>query len=237
MKKYDMHSHILHNIDDGPRDIDVSLLLLNQLWLDGVTHLMVTPHFYTNDSRMNPNIVAGFLEHRNRQYNKLISEYKGTIKIKLGCELHLTPGVFSANDISDFCYQDTNYLLTEMPYGCQFKEDDLAMIKRTIQQYNVVPVLAHIERYPSLFNNKKLITKVIDMGCMVQLNTQCLTKILMRKKAFNLINNGYVHLLGSDMHSTMRGCDYGKGMEMLSYYCDNEAVEKIMNNAEKIFGE
>ncbi len=237
MKKYDMHSHILHNIDDGSQDIDVSLVLLDRQWLQGVTHLMLTPHFYTNDTLMNLQIVAEYLGYRQHQFNEIINAYKGKIKVKLGCELHLTPHIFNAEDISAFCYQDTNYLLTEMPYGCDFKNPDIEMLKETIHRYNIIPVLAHIERYPALFNNKKLIASLIDMGCMIQINTECLTKFTTRKKAFNLINNGYVHILGSDIHSSIRGCDYGKGMEMLSYYCDKEAVQKIMDNAEKIFGE
>lgn len=50
MNKYDIHTHILPSIDDGSQDIDISIILLNELEGQGVTHLALTPHFYTQYS-------------------------------------------------------------------------------------------------------------------------------------------------------------------------------------------
>lgn len=237
MKNYDMHSHILHNIDDGSQDIDVSLVLLEQQWLQGVTHLALTPHFYTNHTKMDWQIVQDFLQIRKYRFNQLVNLYDGDIKLKLGCELHITPHIFNANDISDFCYQDTNYLLAEMPYDCIFSEEDIKMLQGIMHRYNVIPVLAHIERYPKALNNVEILTRLIDMGCLIQINMESLIRFSTRMKVTKLINNGYVHLLGSDMHSTVRGCDYAKGMERILRNCNKEIIQNITNTAEKIFGE
>ena len=49
MQFYDMHSHILPNIDDGAKTLEDSLKLLSCLEKQGVTNVCLTPHFYTNE--------------------------------------------------------------------------------------------------------------------------------------------------------------------------------------------
>ena len=49
MQLFDMHSHILPNIDDGAKTLEDSLKLLSCLEKQGVTNVCLTPHFYTNE--------------------------------------------------------------------------------------------------------------------------------------------------------------------------------------------
>ena len=46
----DLHSHILYGIDDGSKDLDVSLDILRDAYKNGVTDILVTPH-YIEDSK------------------------------------------------------------------------------------------------------------------------------------------------------------------------------------------
>ena len=42
----DIHSHILHNIDDGAKNIDSSISLLKESSHQGISDIILTPHFY-----------------------------------------------------------------------------------------------------------------------------------------------------------------------------------------------
>ena len=42
----DIHSHILPGIDDGAKDLNESLALLNIAQNDGITHMVATPHIH-----------------------------------------------------------------------------------------------------------------------------------------------------------------------------------------------
>ena len=42
----DFHSHILPCVDDGSKDVAMSLQMLRQQWQQGVGHVVLTPHFY-----------------------------------------------------------------------------------------------------------------------------------------------------------------------------------------------
>ncbi|WP_462257292.1 CpsB/CapC family capsule biosynthesis tyrosine phosphatase, partial [Ekhidna sp.] len=50
----DLHSHILHGIDDGAKDIEMSVEMARLAVADGTTHIACTPHImpgiYDNDT-------------------------------------------------------------------------------------------------------------------------------------------------------------------------------------------
>lgn len=237
MNKYDIHTHILPAIDDGAYDVDISLVLLEELERQGVTHIALTPHFYTHRSDMSQSSINNFINARQSAFNEIRAVYNGKIKLILGCELHLTENILKTGDISAFCYDGTNYLLTEMPYYSTFPQDEIELLNTLIKTYKVTPVLAHIERYPVLLKNISLLENLIDMGCMTQVNTESFARIFTGKKLAKLINNGYIHALGTDTHSTMRGCDYAQGYDFIEYYCKPDKIKFITENSRKIFGE
>ena len=41
----DLHTHILPAMDDGAKNVEESLALLRMEWEQGVTTVMLTPHF------------------------------------------------------------------------------------------------------------------------------------------------------------------------------------------------
>ncbi|MEE0859100.1 MAG: CpsB/CapC family capsule biosynthesis tyrosine phosphatase [Acutalibacteraceae bacterium] len=237
MNKYDIHTHILPAIDDGAYDVDISLVLLEELERQGVTHLALTPHFYTQRSDMSQSSINKFVSARKSAFDELKAVYNGKIKLILGCELHLTENILKADDISPFCYSGTNYLLTEMPYYSKFPQNEIELLNVLIKHYKVIPVLAHIERYPVLLSNTSLLERLIDMGCITQVNTESFANFFRSKRLVKLINNGYIYALGSDTHSTTHGCDYAKGYNYIEFYCKPDKLEFITENSRKIFGE
>ncbi|MEE1057021.1 MAG: CpsB/CapC family capsule biosynthesis tyrosine phosphatase [Acutalibacteraceae bacterium] len=243
MNKYDIHTHILPGIDDGSPDVDISLILIEELEKQGVSHIALTPHFYTQFFDMstgfskNGTTVKEYLDTRDMCLNSLKAEYTGKIKFILGCELHMSENILKAKDLTPFCYQNTNYLLAEMPYNSTFPNDQIEWLRILIKHFDVVPVLAHIERYPVLIKNKALLEQLIDMGCMVQINTQSLYTMFLGKKIVKMINSGYIHFLGSDTHSTMRGCDFAQGYAIIKKHCTEDKIKLFSLNSKKIFGE
>ncbi|MCI6007585.1 MAG: hypothetical protein MRZ25_04970 [Ruminococcus sp.] len=236
MNKYDIHTHILPAIDDGSQDIDISVVLLEELESQGVTHLALTPHFYTQYSPVTNHAVKEFVAKRQNAYNLVKSEYSGSIRLILGCELHLTQNLMCLEDITPFCYENGRYMLTEMPYNCTFKSDDIKLLESVINKYGVTPILAHIERYPVLLKDQQLLEKLISMGCMAQVNTESLCKMFVGQKLIKYLNSGLVQFIGTDTHSTVRGCDFAKGYKVISKKCTPNVIENLSNYGKKLFG-
>ncbi len=234
MEIFDIHSHILPSIDDGASDIDISLLLLEELENQGVTHLAFTPHFYTQYDEVESRL-AEFLEERENAYRAVKKYYDGSLTFTLGAEVHLSENILLINNLKDLCYRSTNYMLIEMPYNSTFPDDQVKILSELITKHKITPVLAHIERYPVLLKNKKLLADLKEMGCIMQINTESLRKLFAKNKIIKLINEGIVTVLGSDTHSTMRGCDYGIGFSVIEKNCKKKIIENICNTSQALF--
>lgn len=57
----DFHSHILPGVDDGSKNVEMSLEMLRASAAQGVTDICLTPHFYAER-----NTPEKFLEKRRR---------------------------------------------------------------------------------------------------------------------------------------------------------------------------
>ncbi|MEE1124369.1 MAG: CpsB/CapC family capsule biosynthesis tyrosine phosphatase [Acutalibacteraceae bacterium] len=234
MKKFDIHTHILPSIDDGASDIDISILLLEALEEQGVTHIAFTPHFYTQYEDIE-NRLAEFLEAREKAYKLVKENYTGSLTFTVGAEVHLSENILLIENLKDLCYRSTNYLLIEMPYNSSFSDEEIKILKEIISKHKIIPVLAHIERYPVVFKNKELLSQLKEMGCIMQINTESLRGVFSKNKIIKLINEGYVALLGSDTHSTIRGCDYGMGFSVIEKKCKDEVIENICYVSQSLF--
>ena len=52
MSIIDFHSHILPGIDDGARNLDTSMAMLEQIREQKVDYMVATPHFYASKDRI-----------------------------------------------------------------------------------------------------------------------------------------------------------------------------------------
>ena len=193
----DLHCHILPNIDDGAKDIDVSLKLLKMQNLQGVEQIVFTPHFRCGDIS-----VEAFLEKRDDSFNlikKGLKEINSSVKTKLGAEVYFTPDLLGT-DLKKLCIEGTNYILVELPniYNEKLVKD----ILYEIQLQNIVPIIAHIERYSYTIQDISLIYDFVNSGCLVQINaSSVLKKDLRSKLILKLFRWNLAHIVSSDTHS------------------------------------
>lgn len=186
----DLHTHILPNIDDGARCIAEAIEMTESLYNQNVNKAVCTPHF-------NPTQISlqEFIKKRTTAMN-LMKDSK--IKLIPGSETMLHTYLFHYSDLRELCIGNTRYLLIELPYSGKLDRKVYEMIERLIWFYNVIPIIAHIERYSVTDKNIK---KFQDMGCVIQLNTTSIINKKSRKQAVRYIRNGYIDVLGSDCHN------------------------------------
>ena len=76
----DIHSHILNNIDDGSKDIEMSISMLKKAELSGTTDIIATPHFMRGRFEVEYNEVLNRVENLkkiSRDNNIDINIYAG----------------------------------------------------------------------------------------------------------------------------------------------------------------
>lgn len=197
--KIDFHSHILPGIDDGSRNVEESVKLLDMMAEDNVDVVVATPHFYAYQ-----NTIDKFISRRNGAYEKLKPHLKPEHpKILLGAEVLYDHSLVKNEELPRLCLQGTEYLLWEMPY--QQLTDEIIFDTETLASSTELSLMiAHIERYLN-FTSYEELSRLMRLDVIGQINAKDLTTFKMRRRCKKLIDDGYVYVLGTDYHRVDSG--------------------------------
>lgn len=196
--KIDFHSHILPGIDDGSRSVAESIQMLQMEAQQGITHIVATPHFYPeNDSP------ERFLRRRERAMAALKEAMESTTglpDISLGAEVYYFRGISQAEALTDLTIENGRYILLEVPMrtwsDSMFKE-----IERLYTDRDIIPIIAHIDRYISIWNAKSVMNRFGDLPVLIQANASFFNHVSTRRMALRMLSRHQIHLLGSDCHN------------------------------------
>ena len=227
------HCHILPAIDDGAQDVETSLRMIQKLQLQGAKAIVVTPHYYSDSIALND-----FLARRNAAVEKLRAALPdGSPEIIPAAEVYISKYLFNNDDLSELCIGNSNYILIEHPFSSTFSSASYDRLVNLYCDYGVKPVLAHIERYGALMEDKGLLDEYIDMGCLTQVNISSFADSprSVRKKLFKYLESGRIHLIGSDSHNlTSRPPEYSDGIKAIMDKYGKEVVETLIDNANSL---
>ena len=206
----DIHTHILPEIDDGSRSLDMSIEMLQEERKQGVSVVVLTPHFYA--SQNSPEV---FLERRNRAYQQVLNVWTPELpELHLGAEVHYFDGICQMNGLNRLCMDGGETLLLEMPFhpwSRQMVQDVMELNSRS----NIQVILAHIERYFS-FAPADVWEPLRKCGVLMQSNADFFLDWKTRRKALKMYKNGEIHFLASDCHNmTARAPNLGEAMKYI----------------------
>lgn len=231
-KKTDIHCHILPGIDDGARNVEVSVDLIRQQRNDGVENIVFTPHFCSDRIT-----VEEFTEHRTAALDKLcaVPEFKDMdINVKLGAEVYYTVDI-PLLDLEKLCFEKTNYILIELP--TQARPHGMKRTFANVVNSGFTPIIAHVERYSYMLSDPSLLYDMIELGCLAQINAEAVLKKTKLTPMINyFIRHGLVHTMCTDCHSPhRRPANLRDGLKELERMLGENYSELFMSNAEKIF--
>lgn len=191
----DFHTHILPGVDDGSRDVQMSLEMLRSESSMGVNDVVLTPHFYATE-----NSPAMFLEKRQRAWERLAPNLTPDLpKLHLGAEVQYFEGITSVEDVRNLRIEGTDILLVEMPF-CKWPDRVIADIMELNEWENTRVLLAHIERYMAM-QPKDVWPRLRERGILMQSNVSFFDSWKTRHKAMKMLSRGEIQFLGTDCHS------------------------------------
>lgn len=164
----------------------------------GIDTIVATPHFYAESMR-----IRRFLDERQSIVSKVEEQARQEgIHVVCGAEVAFFSGMAKAEGLERLRIEDTNLLLLELPFRSwsahELKEID-ALLRRGFH-----PIIAHLERFYPFQTDRKVLSALLDMPVVVQLNAECLLHWKTRRRALRLFQNGQAQLLGSDCHNVSR---------------------------------
>ena len=226
----DFHSHILPAIDDGSKNTEESLDMLNSLKQQGVKRVLATPHFYAND-----NSVDSFLARRQKSFDKLKLVLDGNYpEIVLGAEVRYYEGLSKLEKLEELCAQGTRLLLVEMPSG-RWSQYALNEILNLSSQRRFTLVLAHIERYMN-YQAADVFETLLANDVLMQVNADFVTGLFTKQKAIKLFKNERIHFIGSDCHNmTTRPPEIKKAYELISKKIGKDFVADLIAYENNMF--
>lgn len=230
----DIHCHILPNIDDGAKDVEISVNMAQIALAEGINRIIATPHFDPDANNM-----EDFIAKRAEAISHLTDELKARgieIDIFPGAEVYLTPSLLNLDGLENLCLGNSRYMLIEISIMAIPRWLD--EILYSIQLRGITPILAHPERYINMVKSPKLLDELVEKGLLLQVNASSICDISDRKtKKFihYLMKNDMVHFLATDAHST--GSRPPKIQESIRKLIDtygSDTVEYMLENARKI---
>jgi protein-tyrosine phosphatase len=191
----DIHSHILPEVDDGPKTWEVAVEMCRMAAADGITHMVATPHSndrYPFDYRQ--------LTDRLVRLQELVGDAP---QLTLGCDFHLSYDNLQSvlANPERYTIAGSRYLLVELSdfsipaqiVDCFLKLGDLG----------VTAVITHPERNAILRQSPQRVIEWVDCGCAVQVTANALTGFWgqrVARVATWLLEHEAVHVLASDAH-------------------------------------
>lgn len=215
----DMHSHMLPGVDDGSGNVDTTIACMRVMNSVGFKRMYLTPHFiktrYPNEEN---DIVNRFHQlKREVDYHDLgvdLAGIAGEYRIDSFFEQKIEEG--------SFLKIAGEYVLVELSLNQQMMSSDRLI--ESLQTNDNVVVLAHPERYLYMDPQCRDIESLRNNGVLIQVNILSLDGFYgpeSEKRAYRMIENGWVDFLGTDLH----GMRYAEALIKAS---NNKKIEKII---------
>lgn len=223
----DLHTHILPNMDDGAKSLDDSLQILQMEQAQGITKIVLTPHFYCDDES-----IDAFIRRRQTTFSALETYCEANhmeVSLRLGAEVHFSPKLTSL-DLRALAIENTNYILLELPFS--HYPAYLHEVIYQIEMQGLFPILAHVERCEYFRKEPKLLEELINRGILAQVNAESLLNRYDFGFARKCLIHGLAQMIASDTHSLdKRPPQFDKVSKLL----DDELLFEINENSLKIW--
>jgi tyrosine-protein phosphatase YwqE len=191
--RVELHNHVLPGLDDGAKSMEEAIQMLF-FWVEmGYQKVIATPHhssyFPTQDAEIEDKLLR--LRYQSQ-------EQELPIQITAAAEYLLEEPLISQERPLRF-FGSQRYLLIEFGFGFLPIGWDQACF--TLQQRGYMIVIAHPERYA--YANREVLRRWYETGFFLQVNLLSLSGYygrIEKEKAEYLLEKGWVHFLGSDLH-------------------------------------
>ena len=171
MRKFiDIHNHILPGVDDGARDIEMTIQMLRTAKQQEIEQIIATPHYNPQRSRVSQTEIQQAYD----EVCMLIQEKVPGIQLHLGNEVFYSYSVAEGLEKGEILtLAGSDYVLVEFRPDTDFRTIQQAL--SGIQMAGYMPIIAHMERYAAILKDFSLAEELHEMGVYIQVNASSVT--------------------------------------------------------------
>ncbi len=226
----DLHTHILHAIDDGPHDLATALDVARAAVADGVTLMVATPHGRSLVNQLSRYSVER-LNTRLAELREALQAANLPLEILSGTECYGEQGLVQRLRTGEVLpYGSSRAVLVEFP--SQINQHALEQIVFELQLVGYRVVLAHPERIRYVHQEPNALIPLIDRGVLLQLTADALLGNQgerIGRLAETLLTHRLVQLIASDCHGPHlnRMPNLGVARECVAQLLDPAAADRL----------
>ncbi|MBR5285007.1 MAG: hypothetical protein IKU27_08190 [Clostridia bacterium] len=200
----DLHTHILPGMDDGAKNVEMSLELLRMQKAQGINTVALTSHFYPGKESSHR-----FLRRRAEAMTTLQNAIaalpaderkKQPGRLCLGAEVAWGPNLAYDERLEEMCLGNSRYMLLELP----FEPWNMRMIDEIYHlsaRTGITPIIAHLDRYRKI-QKRDLFDEIFALGVPIQLGIDDLLGGFFRRRSIlKLLEQDAGFFLASDCHN------------------------------------
>ena len=191
----DLHCHILPGVDDGARDLQESLAMLQAAQNAGITSIVCTPH--CRDPYFDYDAMWDAYE--------LLAAHADGFPLTMGFEVnHSKLMDLGMEWVDRLCFDGTGEFLLEL--STRARKPEFEVYERTIfelQGKGYQVIIAHPERYRAIQEDVEVARRLVRMGCKLQASADFVAGGRMgaeRKPAKRLFEENLYSYIASDAH-------------------------------------
>ena len=167
----DFHSHIIPGVDDGAKDEEMALAMINMAVFSGTEKIVATPHYMRGRFQVPREEIHREVE----KLKNLVKEREIPIEICVGQEVYYSDNILESYIEGEIgTIEGTRYMLVELSMRA-FDPDKVINTLYELQLKGIVIILAHPERYVEFIKKPSLINRFLEEGFLFQLNSGSLS--------------------------------------------------------------
>ena len=226
----DFHSHILPEVDDGSKSLEMSLQMLRMMAKQGITQVVATPHFYAQHDTP-----ERFLNRRAESealLREAMAGERGLPTLTIGAEVYYFRGMSDSDVITELTIAGSKGIMIEMP-GTPWTDSMYRELESLYVKHGLTPIIAHVDRYIGRFRKFGIPKRLAELPVLVQANANFFVERATSSTALRMLKSDNIHLLGSDCHNTKsRKPNLGDAVDVIKKHLGDEVMNRI-NRYEK----
>lgn len=223
----DLHCHILPGLDDGARELGISLAMARAAVAQGVSVTACTPHIlpglYHN--------TGPAIREATRKLQKCLDENDIPLLLVTGADVHMAPDFVAGLRRGELLsIADSRYVLVEPPHHTAPPLMEDFFFNLVLAGY--VPILTHPERLSWMPPRYELIKKLVNAGVWMQITAGSFAGAFGRNALYwseRMLDEGCVHLIASDAHDVEgRPVNMATGYECVAKRVGAEEAQQLV---------
>lgn len=231
---FDLHCHILPEVDDGAQSLEEALAMARIYVADGVTCVVATPHCHRYVHLLRRDVVPAVA-----RFNEALRAAAVPLRVLPGSEIQVIDSTEYRREFErgDFCHlgDGREFTLLEFNWQRELFPADAEELIGWIRGQGMTPILAHPERHEFFWEDLSRVDALVDAGAWLQVTVDSLIGNhgpAPSQAGRDLLGRRREIVLASDAHNLKRCSGMAAGYQWVREHEGGDRADDLLARSE-----